>query len=169
MTPHYTLKSIIIPLTRNRVTYIDPIDADLWHLNWYAVIVRDNVYAKRSKKIDGKMTGFYIHRIILSRVIGRELKRSEYVDHIDMDGRNNHRDNLRLSSHSENLRNQGRNRANKSGFKGVSWHTNKNKWRAMIQINGKRIELGHFDTPETAYEAYCKAAIDLHGKFVRLK
>lgn len=87
------------------------------------------------------------------------------VDHIDGDRLNNAKENLRECTRSENQRNRGMQENNKSGFKGVSFDKSRNKWQAGIGVNGKRISLGRFDTPELAYSAYCKKASELHGEF----
>jgi hypothetical protein len=51
----------------------------------------------------------------------------------------------------------------------VSFHKASGKWIAQICINGKKKHLGLFSTPELAYAAYCKAALEYHGKFACLK
>jgi hypothetical protein len=50
----------------------------------------------------------------------------------------------------------------------VSWYKRKQKWVAGIGINGKRLHLGYFDTPEEAYEAYVTASNKYHGEYGRL-
>lgn len=88
------------------------------------------------------------------------------VDHVNGNPLDNRMSNLRVCTLSENQHNQGRNSRNTSGFKGVDFH--KGSWRARIKLRGVRKELGHFPTPELAYEAYCKAAEILHGEFRRV-
>lgn len=88
------------------------------------------------------------------------------IDHIDGNGANNRLDNLRQATQADNCKNSRIRRDNSCGFKGVMYRTKyKNKWRARIQVNGKRKDLGHFATPEEAHAAYCKAAAELHGEF----
>lgn len=173
MSTHYTLKSIIIPLNRNKVTYISPKDADLWRGRWYAQIAP--TYARRSfivtrhlPTVNGKRPTQTLHRLILSRMLGRELTCKEEVDHRDCNPLNNRRSNLRLATKSQNMMNRGRFSSNTSGFKGVTKRAT-GKWRARIQVNGLREHIGDFDTPEEAYAAYCEAAKEKHGKYARLK
>ena len=91
------------------------------------------------------------------------------IDHIDGDGLNNSRTNLRLCSHMENTRNQGLSKRNTSGFKGVSWNSDCKKWAAHISTGSGRNEyLGLFSSAEAAHEAYCAAALKYHGKFANL-
>lgn len=92
----------------------------------------------------------------------------ENVDHIDGDGLNNERRNLRPSTHGENMANVRKRRDNVSGFKGVWWHRANSCWSASIQSKGESKYLGSFDTPEKAYAAYCEAAQRLHAEFARL-
>jgi len=56
---------------------------------------------------------------------------------------------------------------NTSGFKGVSWANKYQKWRAAIQIKGKSIFIGHFDSPAVAHTAYLNRARELFGEFAR--
>lgn len=68
------------------------------------------------------------------------------IDHIDGNGLNNRLCNLRDVSRSENLRNCSQRVTNSSGFNGVSWMENNQKWRATISVNGKNKILGHYKT-----------------------
>ena len=101
-----------------------------------------------------------LHRIIMGEPDGKE------VDHINGNTRDNRRENLRLCNRAENGRNRGKLSNNTSGFKGVSWNKETDKWRASIMVgDGKQKHLGYFDDPETAYQSYCLAATKYHGKF----
>lgn len=84
------------------------------------------------------------------------------IDHIDGNPGNNRIGNLRVVNSSLNQQNQRRARSDnrQSGLLGV--HPNYKKWSAGIRVNGKRIHLGSFDTPEEAHEAYLKAKRELH-------
>jgi hypothetical protein len=94
-------------------------------------------------------------------------------DHINGNGLDNRRSNLRICSRAENSRNIAVRRDSKSKFRGVFLYqrrpTHKPKWKSEIQVNGKRKTLGcSFYSPEDAAEAYNTAAQDLHGEFCRL-
>lgn len=88
------------------------------------------------------------------------------VDHVDGDGLNNRWANLRLASISQNNANARRRRDNTSGFKGVSRRGA--SYEARIQHEGRRLNLGRYDTAEEAHAAYAKAAQRLFGKFGRV-
>jgi hypothetical protein len=152
-----------VPLTRGYEAIIDAADAEfIGQWNWQAHIDTHNVYAVRKGQLGE------IRRVIMHRSIMQPPSQMK-VDHIDGNGLNNTRSNLRVVSHSDNLKNQQLRRDNRSGFKGVTWKKDNKKWCARIVHEGKRIHLGYFKTPEAAYEAYCQASQKLHGEFSRLR
>ncbi len=160
-TPDNTLQ---IQLTKGYTTQIDAMDIDLCEKKWHISGCIGHIYAARG----GGNNRQYLHRVILERIIGRSLNVNEYVDHVDRDTLNNKRENLRLATQSENMRNSTKRSSNKSGYKGVSWAARESKWCARITVQYKGIHVGYFDTPEKAALAYNAAAIRLHGEFARL-
>lgn len=89
------------------------------------------------------------------------------VDHIDGDRANNRIANLRSVTKAENAINQGVYKNNTSGLKGVSYYKRGKKWKAQIQVSGKKKGLGYFETKEAAYRAYQEASKNMHGEFAR--
>lgn len=89
----------------------------------------------------------------------------EIVDHMDNNGLNNRRSNLRLATYSQNAANRRRNKGKADGYKGVYWCKGKAKWRAKICVNQRDIHIGYYDTPDDAHSAYCAAAVKYHGEF----
>lgn len=87
------------------------------------------------------------------------------VDHINRDEHDNRLCNLRICSHSDNLKNLPLDPRSTTGYRGVSWDKRLRKYTAHITVNYKHKYIGQFDTPEEAYEAYCKAAVNYHGEF----
>jgi hypothetical protein len=61
--------------------------------------------------------------------------------------------------------NQNIHKDNKCGVKGVYWDKSNSKWRVRITANGKKMNIGRFDTLEAAAKAYKTAALIYHGKF----
>lgn len=130
---------------------------------WTVLVMKHTKYAQTM--IDGKH--IYLHRFIINP------SKKQFIDHIDGDGLNCSRTNLRVCSHSENMRNQRiQKKANKvSKFKGVFFNssgTKKKRWRVSIQKNSKRYSFGYYLTQEDAALRYNEEATKLFGKFVNL-
>lgn len=155
-----------ITLTRNCITVIDTCDNDLAQYYWYANSNKRGVrYAHRAKSKTTKSVS--LHRVIMGRILGRELSSNEFVDHIDGNSLNNRRSNLRLATNSENIRNSKRRSDNTSGYKGVTFRKDLGKWRARIIKDGKRITVGYANTPEDAFQLYQAAAEIEYGEYAR--
>lgn len=159
--PLFPPEIIEIPLANGYTTIIDRIDCDLALIKWSVSI------ADRQKTAYANYRGKGLHRVILSRILGRDLLQTETVDHIDRDSLNNCRNNLRLATHSQNNANRGKHKNNQSGYKGVYWDRKKKKWRAVIRQNYKTIHIGYFESAADAHTAYCVKAIELFGEFAR--
>src|SRR5690606_32935572 len=127
--------------------------------NWTARPVGGTVYAVRcAKKPDGKRTNIYMHRDLMP-------DDNAYVDHINGDGLDNRRANLRHATHRENLLNRGAVQGSESPYKGVSYHKLTGRWRARIKSDGKTRYLGTHATQEEAARAYDRAAREMFGEF----
>jgi hypothetical protein len=160
--------TINIPLTRGYSTVVDAIDADLAKVKWQVQIAPRSKYATRvvfTSRTESHRE--MLHRLILERMLDRKMIKGECVDHINGDGLDNRRENLRLATHAQNMHNSQKPINNSSGYKGVDWSKGDGKWRARIAVNGKRKGLGLYNTPEAAHEAYQRAAKELHGEFFR--
>lgn len=117
-----------------------------WHLKEYANVK----YAARSgfDPKTKKTACIRMHREILGLTDRKVL-----VDHINGNGLDNRRCNLRIATKSLNGLNCGKRRNNKSGYKGVFRHTS-GRWATMIRIKNKSVHIGYFDTAEEASAAY---------------
>ena len=156
----------LIRLTKGHGTIISAVDADLAALTWTALLTPYTVYAcRQTPRGDGKQQMVKLHREILALMLGRDLLAGEEVDHINGNGLDNTRGNLRLATHAENMANSRKRLDNTSGFKGVHWVERKRKWCAQIRFGGKPKHLGLFTSKEAAYAAYCDAAEKYHGEF----
>jgi len=137
-----------IDLGHGRVALLD--DADLPLVNkwkWHAQVGKHTAYARRNTNRDGKSVSIFLHRVITA------APAHLCVDHIDGDGLNNRRSNLRLVDRAENLWNR------RSTAAGVC--ARGAKWRALLDHRGTRYELGAYDTREAAELArrFCLARL----------
>lgn len=157
--------------SRGLSVLIDDQDADLAAYPWNSSKnTKDGKYYINTRCL--RLAGgkhVTIHRVILSRMLGRDLSSGEWADHINGDTQDNRRRNLRLASAAQNAQNRKRPCTSTSGYKGVSLVKPTGKWKAQIWKNRKHTYLGQFNTPEEAYMAYCYAAQILHGEFAKLK
>lgn len=166
------MKYAEITLTRGRFAIVDIEDLDLGNVKWRAHVDKEcnSAYAVREVKDKTRSNGRRterLHRIVLSRKLGRELLPSEFVDHINTNGLDNRRENLRLATKAQNMRNTVLRSTNTSGYKGVRWDKKNKAWVASITYNYKNIYLGLYDLPEEAAEVYANKAKELFGDFSR--
>jgi len=158
---------VTILLTRGRSATIDLADAEVACRNWHTMDVgRGTSYAVSRQKGDGRTC--WLHRLIADRmgldIVGKE------VDHIDGNGLNNRRSNLRAATRMENVRNTRVRKDSTTGMKGVTVVVKgkgKPRYRVKIRVDKHPVHIGYFKTPEEADEAYRQAALRFHGSFVR--
>lgn len=154
-----------IELTQNQFALVDNSDfAELNKHKWCANKYGNRFYAVRnSKTVEGKKKTILMHVEIMKTPKGFD------TDHIDIDGLNNQKKNLRICTRSQNGMNKKAYKTNRSGLKGVSWCKNQNKWKSRIAVDKKTIHLGYFESKENAYEAYCNACTKYHKEYGRIK
>jgi hypothetical protein len=151
-----------IPLTKGREAVIDAADVPLIEgFNWYAKSSAHTIYAARNVYGSGSQVTVRMHRLLTSADAGLD------VDHIDGDGLNNRRSNLRVVRRHENSQNQRLRSDSTTRLKGVCWHKRAGMWYAQIQAQKRKVSLGYFGCPTAAHFAYIKASRDLHGEFGR--
>lgn len=165
MTPRSEYLSV--PLSHGQITIIDANCGHLATLGWKAMWSEDtqSYYAQCKKHIDGKRKTLLLHRL----VVGLRFGDPRQVDHINRNTLDNRRSNLRIATRSQNQHNRGKSRNNTSGFKGVSFLKNSNRWIARISIEKQNKFLGRFMTAEEAHQAYERAAALYHGEFARVE
>jgi HNH endonuclease len=153
-----------IPLTKGQETIVDDEDfEDLSAYHWCAMKGRHNLYAVRaSVSASGKRSLIRLHRQLLNAPVDM------LVDHINGDGLDNRRQNLRLCTNRQNQQNQRWPRRSLSRFKGVTYDKRSRKWPAYIKTNGRMRGLGYFSTELEAAMAYNAAALVEFGEFAAL-
>ena len=125
-------------------------------------------YYKVSLCGKGKVKQCFVHKLVAREFI-ENLSNKPIADHIDGHKTNNCVSNLRWATKSENNMNQKpQQKAKYSRYKGVSFHKLANKWRAYVNKNGKRTELGLFIDEKEAAQKYNEVAIRLFGEFALL-
>lgn len=149
-----------ISLTKGKFALVDDEDyAVLNQYKWYAMKNWNTFYATRT------LSGITVsmHR----EVLGLQKGDGKVTDHIDHDGLNNQRSNLRVCTIQQNCMNQRKAKNKSSIYKGVCLDKQRNKWRVEILFSNKYIYLGSFDSEIKAAEAYDKKAKELFGDFAK--
>ena len=149
-----------IQLTQGQVAIVDAQDYEwLMQWNWYVLKRPNAFYAVRQiRKPNGKQRLLLMHRFIAATPKALE------TDHIDHNGLNNTRANLRICTKAQNQANS-RLRGGTSQFKGVHWFKPTLRWKAQIGLGGKRMSLGYYLQEEDAAKAYNVKAVELFGEF----
>ncbi len=153
-----------IRLTEGKYALVDP--GDFYWLNNFDWLTKKNnksFYAIRLDNDNSKWpTLVYMHREIMN------FPKGLLVDHRNLIGLDNRRDNLRTATRSENGYNNSKRKNTSSRFIGVSFYKRCRKWAAYISSNRKRKHIGYFDSEIAAALAYDAAAKKYHGEFARL-
>jgi hypothetical protein len=153
-----------IQLTQGKVAIVD--DDDFEYLNqwkWFANKMKGKFYVGRSITVSkNKKIRISMHRFIM------KPEKCMVIDHLDGNPLNNQKNNLRICTRAENMRNYKLPVNNTSGFKGVYWHKITSKWMAYICFNNKIFHLGLFHVLKDAARAYNAAALKYHGEFANL-
>lgn len=137
--------------------FVAIVDSDMYdYLNqwkWYARQGRHTWYAAR-KTMKKMPDGTWRHdKLIHMHRVVNNTPQSMITDHINGNGLDNRRGNLRSTTVSGNNLNSKIRSDNKSGHKGIAWHKQRKKWRVYISDNGKHRHIGLFDTLDDAIEA----------------
>ena len=150
-----------IKLTQGKVALVD--DEDFEYLNqfkWYASKIDNTYYACRCQRIGKIHKKYMIHRVIMN------TPANMVTDHIDHNGLNNQKNNLRICTTAQNQMNK----LPQNKYKGVYFDKRKNHTyiKASIKLGGKLKHLGFFNTDKDAAIAYNIKARELFGEFANL-
>jgi hypothetical protein len=165
MTEHLQSSHIVCGKT-GYITLVDPdIAEDLGRFSWSA---RKNKrastpYVIRCVCLFGKVHQFQLHRVIMDALP------NQMVDHINGNGLDNRRCNLRLATVLQNNVNRRSRPGSTSKYVGVHWCSDRGKWMAAIgSDNGRKKNLGRYLDEVEAAKAYDKAAFAMYGEFANL-
>lgn len=154
----------VIGISRGMETFIDDEDYHLVSMyRWFAIqkTVGKCWYAVTNIKVgNGKKKQVGMHQMVFPVLSGM------MVDHIDRNGLNNQKKNLRAATALQNSINRGPDFDKRCPFKGVVWK--RKSWQAGITYNGKYIYLGSYQDTIEAATAYDEAANRFHGEFAVL-
>jgi hypothetical protein len=167
--------SRFIPLTKGQVAIVDDgLHGWLSSVSWLALEAGSGlVYASRGRMgVSGKRETITMHQAVMGVANGVS------IDHINHNGLDNRRCNLRIATATQNNQNKRRHRRKveaSSGFKGVKTVASSGKWQASIQLinpnygnRSRGFLIGSFDDPVTAARAYDVAAVHFYGEFACL-
>jgi hypothetical protein len=148
---------------KNKGKYVALVDDDdfdcLNQFKWSVYKSSNSFYTIRAIRIDGRRITQSMHCAIMN---------GKGIDHIDHNGLNNQKSNLRFCTQGQNMMNTRKRENCSSIYKGVSFYKSYGRWKANTAINGKDIFLGYFDTEIEAAMAYNKKAIEIYGEFANL-
>lgn len=153
-----------VSLTQNKTSLVDDEDYELVSkYKWCASKDhnRDKYYAKSRNKEGDWHKSVLMHRLII------DVSPEQQVDHINGNGLDNRKENLRICNSSENQQNSSCARG-KSKYKGVTWNKNENLWLVRIMYKGKRLFLGYYKNEIEAAKIYDKAALKYFGEFANI-
>ena len=155
-----------IPLSQGHVAVVDEVDYErVARYRWTVMKQKKKdgyrFYARRNYKRGGKQQTEYLHRFVLGAAPG------QLVDHVNGDGLNNSRSNLRIATPSRNTANSTRN-VGQSGYRGVWRREKDNCYEAGIRVSGRWKYLGQFNDAAAAAKAYDAAAREYFGDFAHL-
>jgi len=155
-----------IPITQGKFAIVDPEDYErLKKYKWYARKGPKTFYAVRYISIyeNQDRKNAYMHNLVI------DVPDGMFCDHINYNGLDNRKANLRPATHAQNVWHRRKFRINsRSRYIGIDWVKDVKKWRARIRYRGERFSLGLFESEITAAKAYDKAARKFHKEFAVL-
>jgi hypothetical protein len=147
-----------ISLTQGKVALVDDEDYEYLKIfSWYYQPAKHLEYA--NNKQNGLM-----HRTICFVGMDIDFKEGDVVDHVNGNGLDNRRSNLRVVTQRQNTQNKHVFLTSK--YPGVWWDKTYKKWTSQISVNGKRFFLGSHKTEEAAFNAYKQAVHELTGELL---
>lgn len=149
-----------------KTVYLDDKDYPLIKkYTWHVMLDKGTFYARCNIWVRGKQKSPKMHRVIMG-LMNRERP---HIDHVNGNGLDNRRRNLRIATISQNSVNVGLIASNKTGYKGVylykSPHQNAGKYTATTRCKGKAIHGGYFNTAIEAAVRYNELALKYHKEF----
>lgn len=172
----------LVPLTQGLYAKVDP---DMFYevskYKWYARKSTRTYYATSTQYQNGIRCDLHMHRLIMAFELNKASSNPKnlssvlchpssglFIDHINGDGFDNRKANLRLATSTQNNYNRRITSRRTSKYKGVDYRPSKKAYRARITVNKRKIHLGHFPDEISAARAYDTAARKYHKEFAVL-
>jgi AP2 domain/HNH endonuclease len=154
-----------LPLSRGEVALVDDEDFDRVAAigKWYANPSCQTFYARKNFSVGTRRAPRYTSLLMHTLITGWAL-----VDHVNHNGLDNRRANLRQATEQQNSRNRRLRSDNTTGYKGVSFRSKRGDWTACIWDGHRTRHLGRHSNPISAAIAYDVAARQLFGEFAHL-
>ena len=153
----------------DNIAYVDIYDRQDMKIAEYIIDVEDIPIIEQStwSLSNGRHTQYCKSNELgpLHRIIMNVTDTNIIVDHINHNGLDNRKSNLRICTNQENICNCEIPKNNKSGCKGVYWAKDKQKWTVQVTINNKTKYIGRFDSLEDAIKARQEASKEYYGDF----
>ena len=148
-----------IKTSQGHVVIVDDIDyPSVFLYKWQSKKRGKTYYAVRQICIEGKPVEIALHRQILC------AQKGQHIDHINHNGLDNRRANLRFCTRSQNMGNMLKQNGS-SQYKGVTWKKDSHRWAAQIQCQKQKLHLGYYKREVDAAIAYDQAALNYFGSF----
>lgn len=145
-----------IQLTQGRSAVVDEADyVSVARFTWYALRSGRVTYAARAEN--------GAHVLMHRQILGLHGVSRPLIDHIDRDGLNNRRRNLRRANPAINALNRGDRDRSRPGAQRIG-----SRFKACLQYNGVRYRLGCFDSAQEAQEAYAQKYLEIYGERLAL-
>ena len=158
-----------IPLTQGKFAIVDDEDYE-WVMQWkWCATKNGKIWYVKRKNRNPPPTSIYLHREILQRKLGRLLPGREYTDHIDRNGLNNQRINLRAATPAQNNKHKRKDTLSKSKYWGCVWINEDKKWSVRLRnTDGTCLYLGRFTNEVEAARCFDQASMRLYGEFANV-
>jgi len=158
-----------IKLTKDKEAMVDDCDYNMLSAyRWYWALKPRSKFGYAVADLHNIDNEFGVRHVTMHRMLLKP-DRGKVVDHVNGNGLDNRRENIRICTLSQNNANFAvGGKRNKSGYKGVSWHKSTQKWRATLLLGGKQHYLGIFDDKLEAARAYNVEALKCFGEFARI-
>ena len=146
-------------LTLTNGSQVEVEDDDFEHVEQWVWYPHPDGYAQRGIQVEKQLVMNLLHREIMG------AKEGELVDHRDRNMSRCVRRNLRIVTHRQNLMNRSPNKRSSSGYRGVSWNPQREKWAVRVILDKRVFFFGYYDDPEEAAYVWDQCALQLYGAY----